>query len=40
LRRVREVVGDVESFPDFFRGFSFDHVCDGLASGIEEGLDI
>jgi hypothetical protein len=37
---IREIVGDVECFPDFFRGLSFDHVCNSLASGVKEGFDI
>lgn len=35
-----EVVLDVESLPDFLRRLALDHVGDGLASNIQEGLDV
>lgn len=36
----REVVGDVESLPNLFWGLSLDHVRNGLASHVKEGLDV
>ena len=35
-----EVVLDVERLADLLRGLPFDHVCDGLAADIKEGLDV
>lgn len=35
-----EVVGDVESLSDLLRGLALDHVGHGLASDIQEGLDV
>ena len=37
---VREIIGDVKGFPNFLRGLALDHVCDSLASRVEEGLDV
>jgi hypothetical protein len=31
---VREVIGDIECFPNFFRRFALDHVCNSFASSI------
>lgn len=36
----REVVLDVERLPDFVGGLALDHVGDGLAADVEEGLDV
>lgn len=35
-----EIVGDIESLPDFIGRLALDHVRNGLASDIEERLDI
>lgn len=35
-----EVVGDVECLADLLWGFALDHVGDGLASNVKEGLDV
>ena len=35
-----EVVGDVECLADLLWRLSLNHVCDGLTSNIQEGLDI
>jgi len=35
-----EIIGDVEGLSDLLGGFALDHVGDGLASNIKEGLDI
>lgn len=35
-----EVVLDVEGFADLLRRLSLDHVCDGLAADVKEGLDV
>ena len=35
-----EVIGDVESLSDLLGGLALDHVGNGLASNIKEGLDI
>lgn len=35
-----EIVLDVESLADLFRGLPLDHVRDRLASDIKQGLDI
>lgn len=35
-----KVVLNVEGLADLFRGLALDHVCDGLAANIEEGLDV
>jgi hypothetical protein len=37
---VREVICDVECFSDLVGRLALDHVCDGLATGVKEGLDI
>ena len=36
----REVVGDVKSLTDLLRGFALDHIRNGLAAYVQEGLDI
>lgn len=36
----REVILDVESLPDLLRRLALDHVCDGLAADVKEGLDV
>ena len=35
-----EIVGDVESFADLLGGLALDHVCNGLAPNVKEGLDV
>lgn len=35
-----EIVDDVEELPDLLGSLALDHVSDGLASNIEEGLDV
>lgn len=35
-----KVVLDVEEFPDLIGGLSLNHVGDGLATDVEEGLDV
>ena len=35
-----EIVGDVERLSDLLGGFALDHVGDGLASDVKEGLDV
>ena len=35
-----EVVGDVEGLSDFLGRLALDHVGDGLATNVEQGLDI
>lgn len=36
----REVILDIEGLADIFWRLALDHICDGLATNIEEGLDI
>ncbi len=36
----REIVLDVERLADLLRGLALDHICNSLASDIEERLDI
>lgn len=35
-----EVIGDVEGLANLLGGLALDHVCDSLASDIEQGLDV
>jgi hypothetical protein len=35
-----KIIGDVECLSDFFWGLALDHVGDGLAADVEEGLDV
>lgn len=35
-----EVVLDVERLADLLRRLALDHVCDGLAADVKEGLDV
>ncbi len=35
-----KVVGDVESLSDFLGRLALDHVCNGLAANVKEGLDV
>jgi hypothetical protein len=35
-----EVIGDVESLSDLLGRLALDHVCDGLAANVKEGLDV
>lgn len=35
-----EIIGDVEGLPDLLWALALDHVRDGLAADVEEGLDV
>lgn len=35
-----EIILDVEGLADLLRGLALDHVSDGLAADVKEGLDI
>ena len=40
MRQVREIIGNIKRFPNFFRGFALDHVCYRFATSIKERLNI
>jgi hypothetical protein len=35
IREVREIIGNVESLPDFFWRLSFDHVCNCFTASVK-----